>query len=179
MIGTAVCKLFALSDNFESIRWIGGALACACAVAVMALTKTVHPPAGATALLAVVDDDAFELGWSLIPLMMLGCALMQTVALLVNNVLRRFPLYWWTPEEVGSWWRRSNANPDHTMEAGSQFHEVKLQESATNVSHNDDRSSGEPPENHIVISRGLVTVPEHIYITVEEKLFLESLSERI
>lgn len=100
IIGTAICKLFLLSPHFDDIRWVAGALACAAATSVMAITKTVHPPAGATALLAVVDDNIVSLGWFLIPVVMLGCALMLVVALLVNNIQRRFPAYWWTPEDL-------------------------------------------------------------------------------
>jgi hypothetical protein len=97
LVGVGVAKLFQLSDRFDEIRWLGGALACASATAVMALTKTVHPPAGATALLAVVDRDVAHLGWYLLPVMLLGSGLMLAVALLLNNVERQFPVYWWTP----------------------------------------------------------------------------------
>ncbi|PHH85011.1 hypothetical protein CDD83_1034 [Cordyceps sp. RAO-2017] len=100
IVGVGVAKLFQLSDRFHQIRWVGGALSCASATALMALTKTVHPPAGATALLAVADDHLVALGWLLVPLVLLGCALMLAVALLVNNIERRFPLYWWTPMDL-------------------------------------------------------------------------------
>jgi CBS-domain-containing membrane protein len=65
----------------------------------MALTGTVHPPAGATALLAVVDQSSVTLGWYFVPLVLLSCTLMIFVALLVNNVQRRFPVYWWSPKK--------------------------------------------------------------------------------
>jgi len=107
VIGVGICKLFALSPHFQSLRWIGGSLACATATAVMNLTKTVHPPAGATALLAVVDNSSLELGWFLIPVIQLGCILMICTALLLNNIQRRYPIYWWTAENLG---RRSQSN---------------------------------------------------------------------
>ncbi|OKL57775.1 hypothetical protein UA08_07074 [Talaromyces atroroseus] len=100
VIGVGICKLFALSPHFESIRWLGGALACAIATALMAITKTTHPPAGATALLAVVSDDSLPLGWLLVPMMLLGVVLMLIVALVINNIQRKFPQYWWTPEDL-------------------------------------------------------------------------------
>lgn len=98
--GVAVAKLFQLSSRFDDLRWVGGALACASATALMGLTKTVHPPAGATALLAVVDNNLVAVGWLLVPVMLLGCALMLAIALLVNNLERRFPMYWWTPLDL-------------------------------------------------------------------------------
>ncbi|KAG5923168.1 hypothetical protein E4U61_004118 [Claviceps capensis] len=97
--GIAMAKLFQLSDRFTDIQWVGGALACASATALMALTKTVHSPAGATALLAVVDANLVNIGWFLLPVVLLGCVLMLVMALLVNNIERWFPIYWWTPEE--------------------------------------------------------------------------------
>lgn len=102
VIGVSICKLFLLSNDFDSIRWVAGALACASATSAMALTKTVHPPAGATALLAVVDNGIVDLGWFFIPILLLGCAIMLACALLVNNLQRRFPVYWWTPEDLSN-----------------------------------------------------------------------------
>ncbi|KAK1774777.1 HPP-domain-containing protein [Copromyces sp. CBS 386.78] len=106
IVGISTAKLFALSPHFESIRWLGAALACASATAVMALTGTVHPPAGATALMAVLDDKVQGLGWFLIAPVMLGCAIMLCCALVVNNLRRRFPFYWWSPETTGSFWQK-------------------------------------------------------------------------
>ncbi|KAK0736462.1 HPP family-domain-containing protein [Apiosordaria backusii] len=101
--GIIVCKLFALlgPEEFERVRWLGGSLACGLSTAVMALTGTVHPPAGATALMAVVDEDISNLGWYVLVPVSLGCGLMLVVALLVNNIQRRFPYYWWSPSETG------------------------------------------------------------------------------
>jgi hypothetical protein len=69
----------------------------------MAITKTVHPPAGATALLAVTSDEIVELGWGLVALIEVGCAAMLVVALVWGNVCggRRYPVFWWTEMELG------------------------------------------------------------------------------
>ena len=42
---------------FPSQVWLAAPLAVATAVAAMHLTKTLHPPGGATALIAVIGDD--------------------------------------------------------------------------------------------------------------------------
>ena len=86
-----------MAPNDDSIRWVGGALACAIATSIMAATDNVHPPAGATALIAVVDVPSRKLGWWMIPLVLLSCVIMMGVALILNNVQRRFPMYWWSP----------------------------------------------------------------------------------
>ncbi|POR38517.1 Transmembrane protein [Tolypocladium paradoxum] len=209
LVGVAIAKLFRLSDRFDDIQWVGGALACASATALMALTKTVHPPAGATALLAVVDTDLVQMGWFLIPVMMLGCALMLGVALLVNNIERRFPMYWWTPEDLRQlkpvFVRRKS---DEEMDGGSNDNVAEEEEEAEeekdvegDASHeirgsdgNGTRQPGHKAEangvirrvarthshaGEVVIKPGQVIVPEHMFLTQEELLLLETMSYRL
>ena len=195
IVGVAVCKLFLLSDDFHSIRWIGGALACAAATALMAITKTVHPPAGATALLAVTNDQIVQMGWFLVPVMLLGCGLMLCVALLVNNIERRFPMYWWTPENLTSvrerpmFQRRRTLDEEQPEEEGEEK-EDQVKEPATGGNGGaakgaaaEETAGAEKkkttPLNEVIIRPGLVIVPEHMYVTQEEQQFLETLSERI
>ncbi|WYZ36911.1 hypothetical protein EsH8_II_000417 [Colletotrichum jinshuiense] len=171
VVGVAICKLFQLSPHFQSIRWLGGALSCALATTVMALTKTVHPPAGATALLAVVDDGVVNLGWFLVPIVVLGCVIMLVTALIINNIQRRFPQYWWTPEDVRlhrvPWIRR---RIDVENKGGDTEEVAKAR----------NRSESTVREESVLIMRsGEVIVPEHMFITPEEKVFLEELSNRL
>lgn len=102
VIGVGITKLFHLlpETRFEELRWLAGALSVACASTVMGVTKTVHPPAGATALLAATTIEVTELGWWLLPLVLLASVLMLVSAMLVNNLYKRFPLYWWTPVDL-------------------------------------------------------------------------------
>jgi CBS-domain-containing membrane protein len=95
-----VIKLFALipsESRFESVRWVAAALSTAIAIIVMAVTETTHPPAGATALLPAIDDAVFQLGWYYLPVLLLSSSIMLVSALLVNNLQRRYPVYWITP----------------------------------------------------------------------------------
>jgi len=97
-IGVAITKLFAYlpPDQFEDLRWLAGALAVGLSSAVMGMTKTIHPPAGATSLLAATSVGVSDLGWLLIPIVMGTSAIMVFVGLIVNNIQRQFPLWWWT-----------------------------------------------------------------------------------
>lgn len=75
------------------------ALAVATAIALMHLTRTLHPPGGATALIAVIGSEdirAAGLLYVLIPAG-LGPVLLLAVALVVNNLpaTRRYPENWW------------------------------------------------------------------------------------
>jgi hypothetical protein len=198
LVGIVVCKLFALSPHFESVRWLGASLACALATAAMALTGTVHPPAGATALMAVLDRDVSALGWFLFLPLLLGCALMLGVALLVNNVQRRFPYYWWSPGETGLFWTRRGGGVETEAEekGGERKRGEEGEESSSgSSSSSSDRDvesntgstgqlartvsvmSGRGPE--IVIRRGMVKIPEGLSLRPEEILSLETLSERL
>jgi CBS-domain-containing membrane protein len=78
--------------------WIASSLAVATAIAAMHATKTLHPPGGATALIAVMGSDRIHnLGflYALIPVGA-GALIMLIVALLVNNIpkSRRYPDFW-------------------------------------------------------------------------------------
>lgn len=197
----------------------------------MAFTKTVHPPAGATALLAVVDDAIIDLGWFLIPVVLLGCALMLVAALVINNIQRRFPIYWWTPEDLAAqgtrhwpWWRRrrhrrggEERGPEGAKSEGSvqsrDDDDEEAQRSEDTAREEDEfeqevrsEKEGRPSEDgrhrptaarvgrwrtnsestgafmhdrELVIRPGVVIAPDDLQITPEEKLFLESLSQRL
>jgi CBS-domain-containing membrane protein len=93
VVGVACFKLFA------GVPWLAAAAAVATAIAVMHLTRTLHPPGGATALIAVIGGTKIhELGflYVLVPVG-LGAGAMLLVALAVNNLSpgRRYPEYWW------------------------------------------------------------------------------------
>lgn len=95
----SISKLFALlgPERFESLRWLVGSLSTAVAIVIMQITKTTHPPAGATALLAAIDDDVRHLSWYLLPVVLLSCSVILVTALLFNNIQRRFPVFWFEP----------------------------------------------------------------------------------
>jgi CBS-domain-containing membrane protein len=76
------------------------AMAVSLAIAAMHLTRTLHPPGGATALIAVIGGDkihALGYTYALCPVL-LGALVMLLVALLVNNLStnpkRHYPVYW-------------------------------------------------------------------------------------
>jgi CBS-domain-containing membrane protein len=79
-------------------QYLSGSFAVALAILGMNLTRTVHPPGGACALIAVIGGrPIWRLGFGFI-LTSLGAAfIMLMVALLGNNLLpqRRYPQYWW------------------------------------------------------------------------------------
>jgi CBS-domain-containing membrane protein len=92
IIGVASYKIF--GGNM----WIASAAAVATAIAVMHATKTLHPPGGATALIAVIGGEkVHSLGflYAIIPVGV-GALIMLAIALLINNIprSRKYPEFW-------------------------------------------------------------------------------------
>ncbi|WP_078668582.1 HPP family protein [Chitinophaga eiseniae] len=76
-------------------EWLACALAVAASLVVMQVTKTVHPPGGATALLAIAGSPAIrKLGfWYVLSPVASGVAILLLVAVVVNNMtdVRQYP----------------------------------------------------------------------------------------
>ncbi|MGB5563552.1 MAG: HPP family protein [Sedimenticolaceae bacterium] len=73
------------------------ATAVASAIALMMATHTLHPPGGATALIAVIGPDAVhQLGWAYVFPVLMGAVLMLLVAVVSNNLYERgsYPDRW-------------------------------------------------------------------------------------
>lgn len=92
LVGVTIWQLF------QHTPWLAEALAVATAIAAMHLTRTLHPPGGATALVAVIGSDRIhDLGYLfvLIPATV-GPMLLLLVALITNNIprTRRYPEIW-------------------------------------------------------------------------------------
>lgn len=86
LIGLAFLRAFGAT-------WWSMAMAVAAAVAVMLLTRTVHPPAGSNPLIVMLSQPT----WTFLLTPTLGGAtLIVVVALIVNNLgaKRRYPAYW-------------------------------------------------------------------------------------
>jgi len=92
IIGVTVYKIFA------GQMWLASSVAVATAIFLMHATKTLHPPGGATALIAVIGSQKIHsLGYLYVLLPAgSGAAIMLLVALLINNISknRRYPEYW-------------------------------------------------------------------------------------
>lgn len=63
----------------------------------MQLTGTVHPPAGATALLPATNEEVWELSWYYLPVVLLSSTMLTVCAVLFNNISRRYPVFWFAP----------------------------------------------------------------------------------
>ena len=77
---------------------LSSASQCRLAIAAMGLTKTLHPPGGATALIAVIGGDKIHNLGFLYPFVPAGAGalVLLIVALISNNMARnrKYPEYW-------------------------------------------------------------------------------------
>ena len=92
VIGVVSYKLF------PDAVWLASSFGVATAIAAMHATKTLHPPGGATALIAVIGgNEIHKLGfyYALAPVGA-GALIMLLVALIVNNLAktRSYPEFW-------------------------------------------------------------------------------------
>ena len=92
IVGVACWKLL------YQYPWLAQAMAVATAIALMHVTRTLHPPGGATALIAVIGSAKIHnLGfWYVLMPATVGPLILLVVALLVNNIpaSRRYPEIW-------------------------------------------------------------------------------------
>ncbi len=95
LVGVAVVQYLPIAIEFQA------ALAVSLAIVVMHATRTIHPPGGASALIAVIgSSQVHQLGflYAFAPVLS-GAFIMLLVALLVNNLRhdeeRHYPRCWW------------------------------------------------------------------------------------
>ena len=90
LIGVTVQKLV------PDILWIAAPLSVSLSIVLMQITKTLHPPGGATALIAVTGSfELKNLGyWYVISPVFVGCLILLVVALVFNNMTpkRQYPI---------------------------------------------------------------------------------------
>jgi CBS domain-containing membrane protein len=72
------------------VPWLAAALAVSTSIVLMQITKTLHPPGGATALIAIIGSGKIKnLGyWYVISPILTGVIILLLVALIFNNITR-------------------------------------------------------------------------------------------
>jgi CBS domain-containing membrane protein len=89
LVGVTIFQLL------PDIVWLTAPLAVSLSIVLMQVTKTLHPPGGATALIAVIgSDNVKKLGYMyVLSPVLTGVLILLAVALIFNNMtsLRRYP----------------------------------------------------------------------------------------
>ncbi|KAF2866582.1 HPP family protein [Massariosphaeria phaeospora] len=173
LVGVGITKLFLYHSEFERIRWIAGAVACGIASAVMLLTGTVHPPGGASAVLAATAPEITAMGWYFVGLVMWGTTLMLLVALVINNIQRQFPVYWWTPLNLREIHTR-NEDIETVLDV-----QGAAQRKCSQQDEKDEKGTVRERGSEVVISAFRISLPEDLPLNREEARLLESLQDRL
>ena len=93
----------------------------------MQLTKTTHPPAGATALLPATTPEIWVMSWYFLPVVLLSSIFVLITALIINNTQRRYPVFWIGP---------SGPKPEIPLaKQVDRMEEIKREEIATETAH--------------------------------------------
>jgi CBS domain-containing membrane protein len=91
IVGVTVLKLV------PDILWITAPLAVSFAIIFMQITKTLHPPGGATALIAVTGSEAIKnMGyWYVLSPVLSGSLILLFIAIIFNNITsnRQYPTH--------------------------------------------------------------------------------------
>lgn len=144
----------------------------------MALTKTIHPPAGATALLAATEPAIVRMGWAYVGVMTLGTIVLMAVAGVVNNLGRRWPVYWWCAGVPGEERGTGVVDGDGKRE-GDEEKVVGMggSEGGGRGEEGVERRGG--IEEGVVVRAGIVVVPSGLHLSEEEMDVLRILEERL
>ena len=89
LVGVTVCKIC------PPVLWLTAPLAVALSINAMQVTKTLHPPGGATALIAVIGSEKIKaMGyWYVLSPVLSGACILLVMALIFNNITvnRKYP----------------------------------------------------------------------------------------
>lgn len=143
VVGVCVTKLFGLlptEERFNELAWLAASIACATTIVLMQMTGTAHPPAGATAFIPILDPTQRRLGWYFIPIILLSSTLAISVALITNNVQRRYPLHWISPPPPPAPAAHPTAQNDTAGIVGKLSEKDMLSVSASEVVTGSERS---------------------------------------
>lgn len=182
IVGVGVSRLFQMNSAlFANYSWVAAAVGCACASVVMSATNTVHPPGGATAVLASTEAAIVAMGWMFVPLILLACVLMTTVACLFNNILRQYPVYWWTPEDVGGKLRSRGKDVEEGKNDSNELEKQVSKPDSERTLQQEQKKGVDLVDcvHELHVFPYGIQLPSHINVTDEELCVLQRLQQKL
>lgn len=166
VIGVGLEKLFLLSHYGRDQYWACGALSVAVSSVAMSLLNCVHPPAGALALLPAIDEQVRAMGWWYLPVHLISCVLITCVALIFGNLIRVYPMYWWTPANLEKKTVETVADVHRTLSRISTRETVRIQQPLSSDEPSDLEKQVEEQQQQVTFS----TAVEDVVITADSIL---------
>jgi hypothetical protein len=136
----------------------------------MTITKTIHPPAGGTALIAATQVDIRALGWYYVPVVLLSSVLMIAVGLITNNVQLRYPMYWWTSLPLSPVRQEEQEN----LEKNARHVSLELTNSGRSRLRVEEKGA-----EAIVLSVEGIIVPDFLRLSYDQRAVLDELQTKI
>ena len=121
--------------------------------------------------MATVDPEVEGIGWYLLPLVLLSATLVLVTSLMINNIQRRYPTFWWTPENVGKAVKENDIEKVPTMTTRISDKSSSLAGAVMRI--------GSTAGDSIGITADDLTVPDGFYLAGEERCTLEILQNRL
>lgn len=123
------------------------------------------------------------MGWMFVPLLLVGNLLMLGVALLFNNLLRQYPVFWWTPQEVGQKLHRQEEELDkkEPQDEGEAEKQASQEESDSDEHTLRQELSGNiefTETEDMLITPYKIRLPGHVHLSDEEVGVLSKLQQR-
>ena len=158
----------------------------------MTITKTIHPPAGATAMIAATQVEITVLGWYYIPVVMLSAELAIAVGLLTNNIQRRYPVFWVVPNKIPPRQKRGEQVEEHQRVRRESDVRRESTTSPPLVATSPTLTTGESEaalrkvptwiedeKNAVVVSGQQIVVPDYLDLEEENLEVLEEIQRMI
>jgi hypothetical protein len=136
----------------------------------MAITKTTHPPGGATAMFAICEPGLTSLGWYYVPAIMLWAIVAVATGLVTNNIQRRYPVFWFTPTKL--------LRPKEDLEEEREIRAADGECDLRNSIESDETNETDgvlAKENFVVISGAGITIPDSLCLSSQQKQAVEEI----
>lgn len=107
---------------------------------------------------------------------------MLIIALMVNNIARQYPVYWWSPQEVGQKWKREKAVDEEADQEVVEKEPEQLEDAASSrKSLQRELSNLTMVEGarQITLTANNAQMPDYIELSPEEVRLLEGLQMRL
>ncbi len=98
-------------------------------------------------------------------------------ALVINNIQRQFPMFWWTPSSLSK-----HTKPDIEKVASSEEAVEDIRRDITPTTRGGKEAADQQPQHTnstITITAHRILVPEGLYLAGEERGILEILQHRL
>ena len=137
-------------------------------------------------MLACTNQQIITMGWMFPPIVLLATVLMTAVACLFNNMLRQYPVFWWSPGEVGqklSSVKRRKIDAERKAESDADVEALEKVGSTDGESHCGKSSHADTDRKEeaeqVKITTARIDLPTYLQLTQEEMEALESIRRKL